>query len=178
MIAALKKRTRASSIRLIIVMVLFMLSGSLLAVMIRKEQVLKKEQAVHRTIVANLPRMAEDTRQLRRQVQNFRRLVPDASGGRSTELLLLSRLDQVKAALPTAVMTASNLEKKDGAASVGFSLKMPLQEYATAINSIGRLQTETFPFVVIKKVSLDALAAGQLSVDGVVLLPLAAEGAR
>jgi len=49
--------------------------------------------------VANLPRMAEDTRQLRRQVQNFRRLVPDASGGRSTELLLLSRLDQVKAAL-------------------------------------------------------------------------------
>jgi len=114
MIAALKKRTRASSIRLIIVMVLFMLSGSLLAVMIRKEQVLKKEQAVHRTIVANLPRMAEDTRQLRRQVQNFRRLVPDASGGRSTELLLLSRLDQVKAALPTAVMTASNLEKRTG----------------------------------------------------------------
>lgn len=178
MMTELKKRTRAGNIRLMIVTVIFMLSGVVLAVMIRKEQSLKKLQASHRTIVANLPRMVEDTRLLREQVQNFRRLVPPATGGISTELLLFSRLDQIKAALPSAVMTASNLEKKDGVASVGFSLKIPLPVYPTAINSIGRLQTETFPFVVINKVSVDALAAGQFSVDGSVTMPLAAEGAR
>lgn len=178
MIKELKERTRAAGIRLIIVMILFMLLGIVLAVMIRKEQSLQRMLASHRAIAANLPRMIEDTRQMREQVQNFRRLVPPANGGRSAELLLFSRLDQIKTALPSAVMTVSNLENKDGAASVGFSLKMPLKAYAAAIDSLGRLQTETFPFVVINKVTLDALTTGQFSVEGTVTMPLAAEGGR
>lgn len=178
MIQELRNNTRRTGIQLIIVLVLFMLLGVTLAVMIRKEQSLVKLRTSHRSITANLPVMEEDTRRIREQMANFRRLIPAENGGRSLELLVFSRLDQVKAALPQSTMTVFPLEKKDGNASVAFSLKVPIQNYATAINIVGRLQTETFPFVIINRVALDAVNSGQFSIDGSVVMPLAAEGKR
>ena len=177
MIQELRSNTRRTGIQLIIILAIFTLLGATLAVMIRKEQSLIKLRASHRTIAANLPRMAEDIRLLHEQVANFRLLTPARGAGRSVELLLFSRLDQVKNTIPSSLMTVTALEKKDGKASVTFSLKLPLQSYTTAINSIGRLQTETFPFVVVNRIGLDA-ATGQFSIDGSVIMPLTAEGAR
>ncbi|CAH2032359.1 hypothetical protein [Trichlorobacter ammonificans] len=174
--AALLARTRQASRHLIVLLALCTLLGILLAVMVRTEQSLARLKVSHRTIVANLPRMVEDTRLMQEQIANFRQLVPAGGGERSTELLLFSRLDQIKAALNSGEMTVSALEKKDGSASIGFSLKLPLPSYPTVINALGRLQTETFPFVVVTKVVVDGNGAGQFTVDGSVLMPLAAGG--
>lgn len=174
----LRDNTRRTGVRLIIILVIFTLLGTTLAVMIRKEQSLRSLRTSHRTITVNLPRMAEDIRLLREQVSNFRLLTSAQGSGRSVELLLFSRLDQIKSSLPVTQMTVAALDRKDGKASVSFSLKLPLQSYATVLNGIGRLQTETFPFVVINKAGLDASATGQFSIDGSVIMPLTAEGNR
>lgn len=176
MIPDLQSNTRKTGIQLAAILLIFTLLGVSLALIIRKEQSLIKQREYHRKIVANLPKIEEDTRRIREQLSNFRQLMPESNSRRSPEMLVFSRLDQITATFPQGLMTISGLEKKDGRASVSFSIKFPLQSYTQTINTFGKLQTETFPFVTMNKVAIDGTKSGLLSIDGSVIMPLPAEG--
>ena len=172
----LQANTRKTGIQLTAVLLIFTLLGIAFALMVRKEQSLIKQRASHRKIVANLPILEEDTRLIRQQLTNFRQLMPEDGARRSAELLVFSRIDQILSTFPQGVATVSGLEKKEGRASLTFSIKFPLQNYAQVINGFGKMQTETFPFVTVNKVTVDGTKNGQLSIDGSVIMPLSTEG--
>lgn len=172
MIEILQARNRQVTIRLLVVLALFALVGSTLAMLARKAAAQRQLLALHTTIVANLPLIQAETMSLMHQLTAFRQALPADIATRSPELLLATRLDQIKSRLQPGEMNVTPTEVKDGIQTIGFTLKVPLDRYASLVNGMGQLQTELVPFVDFKEFAMSATAAdSSIVVQGSVILP-------
>jgi hypothetical protein len=171
MMPEMEKHTRLFAIRLAAVLVLVTLLGTTLALLTRKEQSLQKLLGYHTKIKANLSLLRDDTRATKSTLTLLKRQIPTDYQQHSRELLIFSRLDQIKTSLKPLEMNLTALETKDGATSIGFTLKLPIAPYDASINAMGNLQTEIFPFIIFKGMTLSASPGTDFSVEGVVLMP-------
>lgn len=174
----LQIRNRQLAARFIMTLVLFILLSSTLALILRKVQAQRQLLTLHTSILANLPLMQAETVNLRQQVAAFRRALPAGLGSRSADLLLYARLDQIKSVLQPGEMTVTGPETKDGVQTLVFNLKVPMSRYSSLVNGMGQLQTELFPFVDFREITLaPSLSDTSIVVVGNVLLPPVSGGA-
>lgn len=172
MINTLQARNRHLAFRLAVLILIAMLLGSALALLLRKGQSLRQLLVLHTRILANLPLMQAETSQLHQQVAAFRQALPADLAARSPDLLLYSRLDQIKSRLQPSEMTINPPEHKDGSHRIDFTLKAPISRYSAVVNGMGQLQAELFPFTDFREITLAPTAADStLMVSGSVLLP-------
>lgn len=176
MSTALQQRTLQLGWYATIALTVLGILGVTFSLLLRKEQMLKKALVTHRTIVANLPLMRRETLDISQQLSLFRQLMPTDQPQRSNELLLFTRLDQLKTALKPLEMSVTTPETKDGATSIVFSMRLPVQSYSAIVNSLGTLQSTSFPFVVVRSFSIDAKTNSQIAVEGSVIMPVIGEG--
>lgn len=176
MMTQMHRRTKSLALRMSAVMLLVALLGVSLALLIRKEQSLDESLGYRVKITNNLSLMRADTRLLKEQLAVFhQQLRPDAQR-RSSDMQLFLRLDQIKETLKPIEMNVTPVESKDGTTSVGFTLKLPLASYETAVNAMGRLQSEHSPFVLFKVASFNAMPGTDFTVEGSVFMPKPAGG--
>lgn len=175
MIEPLKIRNRQLVIRFAVVLLIFALLGSTLALLIRKGQAQRQLLTLHTRILTNLALMQSETALLQQQLATFRQALPADLGSQSPELLLYTRLDQIKSQLQPSEMTVTGLETKEGTTSVGFSMKVPASRYNELVNGMGRLQNGFVPLVDFHEFGM-AATDGSIAVAGHVILPLAAKG--
>ena len=171
MMLQMRKHTRLLAIRLSAILIVVTLLGSTLAVLSKKEQSLQKLLGYHTRIKTNLSQLRDDTRAIKMQLTILRGQIPHDYQQRSREMLIFSRLDQIKTSLKPLEMNVTQLDIKDGTASIGFTLKLPISAYNASINSMGKLQTEIFPFVIFKGITLSTSPGTDFSLEGVVLMP-------
>lgn len=172
MTKTLKTRNRQLAIRFTVTLLIFILLGSALALTLRKVQSQRQLLTLHTKILANLPLMQTETTNLRQQVAAFRQALPPGLGSRSADLLLYARVDQIKSVLQPSEMTVTGPESKDGVQTLVFTLKVPLARYSALVNDMGQLQTELFPFVDFREISLAPSPSDtSIVVVGNVLLP-------
>ena len=171
MMAQMQKRTTILAIRMSAIVLLVTLLGSALALLIRKEQSLITMLGYRNKIKHNVIAMRDNSRLLTEQMTAFRRQIRTDHLQRSAEMQLFLRLDQIKTDLKPLEMNVTPVESKDGAHSIGFTLKLPASSYETSINTMGRLQTELFPFVIYKGTSFNAVPGTDFTVEGTVFMP-------
>lgn len=177
MIVTIQTYNRQLAIRLAIVLLIFALLGTALALLVRKAQSQRQLLALHTKILANLPRMQTETVDLQQQLQVLQQALPADLAGRSPELHLYKRLDQIKSTLQPTEMTVTGPEIKDGVQTIGFNLKVPFSRYNALINGMGQLQTGLFPFVDFREIHLTPTATdATIGVVGNVILPPPAGG--
>ncbi len=171
MMAQMQRRTIMLATRLTLALLLVTLLGSTLALLTRKRQSLDEMFAYRTRIKNNLVLMRANSHALKEQIAAFHSQIRPTSQQRSVEMQLFLRLDQIKSALKPLEMNVTPVEIKDGAHTASFTLKLPLSTFESSINSMGRLQTEPFPFVIFKGASFTATPGPEFSVEGIVLMP-------
>ncbi len=178
MIAPLENRNRSLLLRLTALLLCVALLGTALALLLRKEQAQRRLAALHGRILTNLPLMAAETANLQREVTAFRQGLPGTLDRRSPDLLLYTRLDQIKALLQPSEMTITGVETGNGRKTISFNLKVPAARYSALVNGMGQLQTELFPFVEFREITLNPTATdSSIALSGRVLLPTVGGGA-
>lgn len=177
MIATLHRHNRQLMLRLAVALLTFIVLGIACALLLRSVQSQQALRDQHTNILANLPRMQDETATIQQQMATFRRTMPADLGSRSPERTIYGRLDEIKRSLQPSEMMVTAAESKEGQLSIGFTLKLPLSRYNEVINGMGQLQTVLVPFVDVKELSLDAKTAeGAITVIGSVVLPTMAGG--
>ena len=173
MITEMHAHTRRQAIRLGLVMALFLILASSLAILLRYRQMLETALDQHGTIRRNLTQMRLETTAIRDVIASFRRLLPNGHGKHSAELLLYSRLDDIKSRLPAGEMVVRTPETKEGVLTLEFAFKPATAvSYSAMINTLGLLEQQIDPFVSINKVSLEGSTKEKpgpltIAVDGV-----------
>jgi hypothetical protein len=84
----------------------------------------------------------------------------------SAELVLYSKVDEIKTRLNPNDMTISAVEKKDGEVSIQYTLKLTGQDFNTLLNSISYLHGSVFPLAPVSSVIIarsDAKGTGGVS---------------
>lgn len=171
MMAQMQRRTTILAIRLSATVLLVALLGSALALLIRKEQSLITMLGYRNKIKHNLIAMRDNSRLLTEQITAFRQQIKTDHLQRSAEMQLFLRLDQINTDLKPLEMNVTPVESKDGAHSIGFTIKLPTSSYEASINTMGRLQTRLFPFVTFKGASFSATPGTDFTVEGAVFMP-------
>lgn len=172
MITILQTRNRQLALRLALTLLIFTLLATTLSLLVRKVQSQRQLVALHTKILTNLPLMQRETTSLQQQVTAFRQALPAELTTRSAELMLYSRLDEIKSTLQPSEMTVTAPESKDGLQTIGFNLKVPFARYNQLVNAMGQLQTRLIPFADFNELSMSPTTTeGSIVVNGSVVLP-------
>jgi hypothetical protein len=133
---------------------LFAVLATSLALSIRYRQSLEELVANHEAIRLNLALMRTSTITLHKTVTSFRSMLPVGYENRSAEFMLLTRLDEIKTKLPRGELLVNPIQSKNGMLSIEFLSKLENPYYSDVLNAIGTLETDIFPFVTIKSISI------------------------
>lgn len=171
MMVQMRQYSIKQALRLAAILTLVLLLGSSLALLTRKKQSLDEMLRYHTKIKSNLINMQDNTQHIQEQISNFRTHLKSDEQRHSKEVRLFQRLDQIKSIMKPTEMLVSPIETKEGASSIGFTLKLPVARYEASINAMGQLQTESLPMVSFNEVDLSASAGNEMTITGTVLLP-------
>lgn len=172
----LTKRSLAAEKRLFAIIVAVTLLASALMILIRYEQSLDRMLKTRQAIKPNLVKMRNETRSMQATTATMRQKLPKGQGAPSDEALLYSRLDQIKNLIQPTEMNVAAKNDAGGIISISFSLNLPAHQYEKALNAMGSLQTESFPFVTFTGITLEGSASTSgkpgIKLDGVVQMPI------
>lgn len=171
MIALMHHRSTLATRRFTCMLILVLAAGCALALTTHKLQSLQQLQRYHAVISTNLLAIQTDTSALSQQTEAFKSMLRADDTRQSDGLRLYNRVDQIRVTLKPLELQVTPVETKDGASSVGITLKLPLAAYDAAINAMGTLQTGTVPLVVFHSASFNSTPGTDFTVEGTVLLP-------
>jgi len=155
MTSDMQTHTRRLAIRLALVITLFAVLSISLAILLRYREALNTLLTNHQVIRRNLAQMRMATVEISDTIAGFKRLLPNGHDRTSAEMLLFTRLDEVKTRLPSGEITVKPLETKEGQLSLEFSYKPAIPSYTGLLNTLGQLELSILPFVTIRKVTLE-----------------------
>ena len=167
----LAHRTRRLEKRLLAAALLLLLLTSLTALLTRYDRSLSSQVRLYRLITDRLPLMKQETKDYKAAIAALQTASDAGAAASSRDLLLYSRLDQVKATLQPSEMSVAAKTTAKSMQSITFNLTLPPHTYAQAVNRMGTLQTASHPFVAFTALHLENTAAG-LKVEGAVHLPI------
>lgn len=166
-------RIRQLESRLVLLLIAITILASTLAVLVRYEQTLNKTLTFRKTVKANLAAMRAETKTILTLTSTLRQKMQHGATYSSDDALLYARLDQIKSDLQPSEMTISAKTTTNGIQSVGFTITQPAHLYPKTVNSMGMLQTETFPFVTFTGFVVEhAQGKAVMKIEGLVQLPV------
>ena len=176
MTSDMQTHTRRLAIRLALVITLFAVLSTSLATLLRYREALNTLLAHHQVIQRNLVQMRMATNEIRDTIAGFKRLLPNGFDRASSEMLLFTRLDEIKTRLPPGEMTVKTLETREGQLSLEFSYKPATLSYTSLLNTLGQLELLILPYVSIRKVMAENPVAEKpgplaITVDGILMTP-------
>jgi hypothetical protein len=176
MTSDMQTHTRRLAIRLALVITLFAVLSTSLATLLRYREALNTLLAHHQVIQRNLAQMRMATNEIRDTIAGFKRLLPNGFDRASSEMLLFTRLDEIKTRLPPGEMTVKTLETREGQLSLEFSYKPATLSYTSLLNTLGQLELLILPYVSIRKVMVENPVAEKpgplaITVDGILMTP-------
>ena len=176
MTSDMQTHTRRLAIRLALVITLFAVLSTSLATLLRYREALNTLLAHHQVIQRNLAQMRMATNEIRDTIAGFKRLLPNGFDRASSEMLLFTRLDEIKTRLPPGEMTVKTLETREGQLSLEFSYKPATLSYTSLLNTLGQLELLILPYVSIRKVMAENPVAEKpgplaITVDGILMTP-------
>lgn len=173
---AMSDHTRRLAVRFAFATVLFVSVATSLAAMTRYRDAMLITVKQHHSLTSKLGQMRRFIAEEREVLARFKRILPSDFGARSPQLLMYSRLDEIKSRLGAPDMSVNTIQINDSERIIHFSLKIPNPDYSQVLNKLAALETEAFPFVSISSIEIsnkasDASAGLTINIEGDVIMP-------
>lgn len=152
---------------------ILLLSGFIL--LARYEQDARENLADLTQAGAKLSLVKASTVEMKQILTTYRGFLHSGDENKSSEALLFSRLDDIKAMFPNSQFTIAVPTEQPEGVSVPFSIKIPQGNYTDFLNALAFMQSRIFPFVSVRTITIgyDQPAKGVVGykIDGIIVTP-------
>lgn len=135
--------------------VLFLVLVTLFTLVDRKRRVLEKRQKELTRAEEGLKQVQKATLNRRQALNVITSLIPPESRVTSPEKQIYGKIDEIRTKLKADDMTIKPVERKEGNATLQYTLTFVNHDFCRFLNAISQLQQEVFPFTTVTSIDVN-----------------------